>query len=138
MNEERWNVRAGQPTDYPGCWIVSGSNADSGKSWSFLRKEDGTFWEILLEDYFPRSGGTLRVELGNQITNETVLAQLREYYAEWLQANFRVEVFDCPERGFRNFPDRQSAKQYQDSIIKSGVKEVNIRIVEINKDETAL
>jgi len=90
------------------------------------------------QDYFPRSGGTLRVELGKQITNERVLAQLREYYAEWLQAKFRVEVFDCPERGFRNFPDRQSANQYRDSLIKSGVKEVNIRIVEINKDGAAL
>lgn len=137
MNEGKWSVRAGEPSDYPGCWMVTGSNAE-GESWVMLRKEDGTYWEVVEENYFPRSGGTLHVELGKSVTDAKILAQLREYYVEWQRAKFRVEVFDCPERGFRNFTDMESANQYRDSLVNNGVKDVNIRIVAINTEGAAL
>jgi hypothetical protein len=129
--EQPWNIKAGRLINYPGCWIVSGSNA-SGKSWSCFRKEDGTFWEVVREDLF-----TLKVELGNEVTDAKFLTSLREYYVEWQQAKFRVEVFDCPERGFRNFSDRESANQYRDSLVSSGVTEANIRIVAIKREGDA-
>jgi hypothetical protein len=135
--KEHWNIRAGQPIDYPGCWMIAASNADGG-GWSYFRKEDGTYWEIVTEDLFPRSGGTLRVELGNNVTDAKVLAQLREYYLEWQRTKFRVEVFDCPQRGFRNFANRKSAEEHRESLVKDGVKEVNIRIVAINSEGAAL
>jgi len=113
-------------------------NAASGESWAFFRKQDGTYWEIVREDYFPPSGGTLHVELGNRVTDETQVRRLREYHLEWMQTNYRVEIFDCPEQGFRNFADRQSANEYRDSILNSGVKDANIRIVAINRDGVAV
>lgn len=136
MNQEHWTIRAGTPSDYPGCWIVSGTNA-SGDSWSIFRKEDGTYWEIVREDYFPRSGGTLHVDLGERVTDVTRIRQLSEFYLEWLQAKYRVEVFDCPQQGFRNFADRLSANEYRDSLLNSGVKETNIRVVEIDRNGAA-
>src|ERR1700687_5057655 len=116
MNQEQWDVRAGQPTDYPGCWMLSGSKAD-GKSGAYFRKEDGTYWEVVEEDWFPSSGRTLQVKLGKSVTADKILTTLREYYLEWQQTKFRVEVFDCPKRGFRNFADRESANQYRDSLV---------------------
>jgi hypothetical protein len=116
--------------------MVSGSNAD-GKSWAYFRKEDGAYWEVVQQDLFPRSGGTLRVELGNNVTDAKVLTMLREYYLEWQVARFRVEVFDCPERGFRNFADQESANQYRESLVSNGVKDAHIRIVAINGEVCA-
>jgi hypothetical protein len=136
MENHNWSIKAGPPIDYPGCWIVSGTNM-SGDSWAIFRKEDGTYWEIAREVYFPRSGGTLHVDLGNKVTDESRLGQLREYYLEWQQTRYRVEVFDCPERGFRNFADRQSAHVYRDSLVGGGVKEANIRVVAVNGDGMA-
>ena len=137
MNQEEWDIRAGQPIDYPGCWMLSGSNSE-GKSWAYFRKEDGTYWEIVKQDLFPLSGGTLKVELGNNVTDAKVLTRLRGYYMEWRQSKFRVEVFDCPERGFRNFADRESANQYRDSLVSKGVQDANVRIVAINSEGAAL
>jgi hypothetical protein len=137
VNPEQWDIRAGQPIDYPGCWMLSGSNAD-GESWSYFRKEDGTYWEVARENLFPRSGGILHIELGCHVTDAAILKWLREYYAEWLQSKFRVEVFDCPEQGFRNFVDRESANQYRDSLVGKGVKDANIRIVAINREGVPL
>jgi hypothetical protein len=131
-NQEQWNIKAGPPINYPGCWMVSGSNA-TGKSWSCFRKEDGTFWEVVREDLF-----TLKVDLGNPITDASVLVTLREYYTQWQQTRFRVEIFDCPERGFQNFADRESANQYRDSLVIRGVKDSNIRIVAVNGEGAAL
>src|SRR5271156_5440205 len=110
----RWKISAGQPSDYPGCWIIRGEGSDGEREWSYFRKEDGTYWEILLEDIFPRSGGALQVDLGNQVVDETILSRLREYYVTSTDPKFRLEVFDCAERGFRNFVDRESANQYRD------------------------
>src|ERR1700735_5440479 len=110
MHQEQWDLRAGQPSDYLGCWMLTGSNAD-GKSWTYIRKEDGTYWEVAKENLFPCSGRTLEVELGNPVTDAKGLTRLREYHLEWQRTKFRLEVFDCPEHGFRNFADQESANQ---------------------------
>jgi hypothetical protein len=50
----------------------------------------------------------------------------------------RVEVFDCPERGSQNFPDRESADKHRDWLIENKVNDCNIRIVRINEDGAAI
>ena len=85
IENDQWTIRGGEPLDYPGCWVVTGTNANSGGSWSILRKEDGTYWEITAEHFFPPTGGTLRVELGNQITDPDKLVKLREFYLAYLE-----------------------------------------------------
>ena len=132
MNSEGWDIEAGQPRRYPGCWMLSGRNSD-GMSWAYFRKGDGTYWEVVKEDLL-----TLEVELGKHVTDPNVLKTLREHYVEWQQARFRVEIFDCVESGFRNFADRESANQYRDSLVNKGVRDANIRIVAINSEGAAL
>jgi hypothetical protein len=73
------------PVDYPGCWVVTETNNSNGSSWSIFRKEDGTYWEISGEHLFPPRGGTLLVDLGNEVTDAPRLTQLREVYSVWLK-----------------------------------------------------
>jgi hypothetical protein len=46
----------------------------------------------------------------------------------------RVEVFDCPERGYKDFPDRESADKYRDRLVGNKVDADNIRIVRIDEN----
>jgi hypothetical protein len=46
----------------------------------------------------------------------------------------RVEVFDCPERGYKDFPDRESAEKHRYWLIENKVSDGNTRIVRINED----
>ncbi|HEY6769864.1 MAG TPA: hypothetical protein VI386_34430 [Candidatus Sulfotelmatobacter sp.] len=92
MSEEKantandgWTIRGGVPVDYPGCWVVTGTDRSTGNSWSVFRKEDGTYWEITGEHFFPPTGETLLVDLGNEIVDPSRLTQLTEFYAEWLK-----------------------------------------------------
>jgi hypothetical protein len=80
-----WTIRGGVPVDYPGCWIVTGTDMSNGSSWSIFRKEDGTYWEIMGEHLFPPTGETLLVDLGKEVTDTRRLTQLRELYSEWLK-----------------------------------------------------
>jgi len=50
---------------------------------SIVRKPDEPYWQIASMDLFPRSGGTLHIELGDQVTDVKSLAQCREYYAQF-------------------------------------------------------
>jgi hypothetical protein len=79
----RWTIRGGVPVDYPGCWVVTGTNMSTGKSWSIFCKEDGTYWEITGEHFFPPTSETLLVDLGNEVSDPARLVRLREFYVEW-------------------------------------------------------
>jgi hypothetical protein len=137
MEEKHLIVKGGKPSDYPGCWIISGRLKDEADTWGVFRKPDGTYWYIVQEDFFPHAGGTLQVELGAQIVDVGLLERCSGYYTQLKQQRYRVEVFDCPERGSRNFVDRESAEEHKGWLIKKGVEEVNIRIVLISSDGAA-
>ncbi len=134
MGEKHLIVKGGQPVDYPGCWIISGRMEDETDGWGVFRKPDGTYWQIAQEDFFPRTGGTLRVDLGEQIVDEKQLEECRGYYTQLQQQRYRVEVFDCPQRGFRTFVNRKSAEEHREWLIRNGVSDANIRVVTIDKD----
>jgi hypothetical protein len=42
--------------DHPGWWKIDGRMKDESQRWSFVRKPDGTYWEVAAVDLFPRSG----------------------------------------------------------------------------------
>lgn len=43
--------------------------------------------------------------------------------------NYRVEVFDCPEAGFKCFPNLKAAMAHRDWLRANNVADRNIRIV---------
>jgi hypothetical protein len=60
------------------------------------------------------------------------------YICDECYQRYRVEVFDCPERGFQDLPTRETADRHRDWLIQSGVEGCNIRIVKINADGAAI
>jgi hypothetical protein len=46
----------------------------------------------------------------------------------------RVEVFDCPQRGYQDFTDRESADKHRDWLVENKVDASNIRIVRIDEN----
>lgn len=89
MNEEqkREDLKCGMLVDHPGHWMVSGTKTEESdyRSWSVVRKPEGTYWQVASMDFFPRSGGTLKVETGDQIVDEEALAYCEDVYARWLK-----------------------------------------------------
>jgi len=75
----------GELVDYPGWYQINGGTEDGSKSWSVVRKPDGTWWWVAATDIFPRSGGTMRIDVGDQITDENMLSQCEENYVELVQ-----------------------------------------------------
>ena len=81
-------MTGGELRDHPACWIirgrVEGESAESGE-WCVLRKPDGTYWEVAGEHLFPPTGGTCRIEIGDQIVDRKVLAECEAYYTQLQQ-----------------------------------------------------
>jgi hypothetical protein len=80
---KRMTFRGSYPVDHPGWWMLEASAAGESETRSIIRKPDGTYRQIASIDLFPRSGGTLHIELGDQVTDAKSLAQCREYYAQF-------------------------------------------------------
>ena len=85
MEDTGATFRGGELIDYPGWYKIDGSTEDGAKSWSAVRKPDGTWWWVAVTHLFPPGGGTLNLELGDQITEPKTLAQCNEQYADLLQ-----------------------------------------------------
>lgn len=82
-------VKGGELEGHPDWWQIVETVVDgSSGSWMFLRRPDGTFWEVASVDYFPRTGGNVRIDIGDQILDRRLLDRCREYYSR-LQANGR-------------------------------------------------
>jgi hypothetical protein len=77
-------LTGGELRDHPG-WKIDGRIEGESDHWSVVRKPDGTYWEVVAVDLFPRTGGTMRVDLGDQITNTKLVAQCEEYYVQLRQ-----------------------------------------------------
>jgi hypothetical protein len=89
-SNKRFMLKGGELRDYPGWWKIDEGIEGESEHWSFVRKPDGTYWEVVAVDLFPRTGGTMRVDLGEQITNTKLVAQCEEYYVQ-LQQNTAEE-----------------------------------------------
>jgi hypothetical protein len=80
--------------DLPGHYKITVTvEGDDDREWSVIRKPDGTYWEYMGCDIFPRSGGILRVDIGDQIVDKKALALCEENYKqvrESLAAKLRV------------------------------------------------
>jgi hypothetical protein len=75
----------GELADYPGWYKIEGGTEDRPRSWSVIRKPDGTWWKVAAEHYFPTGGGNLRIDLGDEITDEDMLTQCEENYRQLLE-----------------------------------------------------
>jgi len=80
--------------DHPGCLKIDLSvEGETERSWSFVRKPDGTYWAGTVLDLFPRSGAReMQVDFGEQILNPKALARCEEYYSQWKQKTARSEI----------------------------------------------
>lgn len=86
MNDEqpqRLVFKGGPLVDHPDWWMIEvWKENDESNSRSFVRIEDGTYWDVAATDLFPRTGGTFRVTLGDQITNHEAVAQCHDFYTK--------------------------------------------------------
>lgn len=44
--------------------------------------QDGTYWHVAATDLFPRTGGTMKVTPGDQITDPKTVALCEDYYTQ--------------------------------------------------------
>jgi hypothetical protein len=86
MDGKRVMVKGGELLGHPGYWQIIERVEGEPDSWMFVRKPDGTFWEIAGVDYFPRTGGTVRIDVGGQILDRRLLAQCEQYYSQLIGA----------------------------------------------------
>jgi hypothetical protein len=75
--------KGGPLVDHPDWWMIEmWKENNPGDTREFVRKEDGTYWDIASTDLFPRSGGTMKVTLSEQITDEKRLSICRDFYKQ--------------------------------------------------------
>jgi hypothetical protein len=65
---------------------------DESDGWSVVREPEGSWWYVANTDIFPRAGGILRVNLGDQITDQNVLDQCERYFSWMMKEGDRVRV----------------------------------------------
>jgi hypothetical protein len=70
--------RQGELKDHPGWWKLDGRTEGKSEYWSVVWKPDGTYWEVASTDIFPLSAGTLKVGLGDQISDPKTVAECEE------------------------------------------------------------
>jgi hypothetical protein len=79
-------LTGGELRDQPGWWKIDGRIEGESKSWSFVRKTDGTYWEVAGVHVFPPSGEALvRIDIGDQIRDTKTIAQCEEYFSQLQQ-----------------------------------------------------
>ena len=81
-DNRRLRIGGGELVDYPGWWKITARFEDETEAWTFIRKEDGTYWEIRSVDYFPRTGEMVRIALGDQITDSKLVDECDSLYAD--------------------------------------------------------
>jgi hypothetical protein len=75
----------GELADYPGWYKIDGGTETEPRTWSVVRKPDGTWWWVTAHHIFPTTGGSLRIELGDQITDDNMLSQCDEHFRQLLE-----------------------------------------------------
>jgi hypothetical protein len=89
MTEEqkREELKCGMLVDHPGHWMMSGTRTKDN-DYSFVEcwsEAGGTYWQVASMDFFPRSGSTVKSEIGDQIVDTKALAYCEGCYAQWLE-----------------------------------------------------
>jgi hypothetical protein len=79
------NISGGELFDWPGHWKITGRVEGESDSWSVVRRPDGTFWQVAGTHYFPPTGGTVRIDLGDQIVDAQKLARCEDWYEQLKQ-----------------------------------------------------
>jgi hypothetical protein len=82
---KRWLISGGELLENPGWWKIDGRVEGESDRWSVVRKLDGSWWYVAATDIFPRGGGLVRIDLGDQVTDEKVLDKCEEYFSELQQ-----------------------------------------------------
>jgi hypothetical protein len=80
MDTKREILMGGELLDYPGCWKITVTIEGESGEWSVFRKPDGTYWSVAGVHIFPPGGGTLHIDIGDQIVDEKELAQCDACY----------------------------------------------------------
>src|ERR1700693_4899338 len=75
--------KGGPLVDHPDWWMIEmWKENNPGDTRELVRKDDGTDWEMASTDWFPRSGGTMKRTLSEQITDEKRLSICRDFYTQ--------------------------------------------------------
>lgn len=82
MAEKRQIVGGGELVDNPGHWFIKVRIDSETGEWRFLRKPDGTFWNIEAVHIFPPGGGNVRVDVGDQIRDEKVVSRCEAHFEQ--------------------------------------------------------
>jgi hypothetical protein len=76
-------IRGGELLDAPGRYMITITlEGDHEREWKFVRKPDGSYWQVASTDLFPRTGGILRVDLGDEIVDPKALSLCETYYLQ--------------------------------------------------------
>lgn len=82
---KRKAITGGTLTDAPDHYAVTvADEGDSEPEWIFVRKPDGTYWDVVAFDFFHRT------TLGKQIVDSDLLSLCEEYYEQSLPAETRT------------------------------------------------
>ena len=89
MNIKSGTIIGGEPLpDYPGHWsitvVIHGESGET-EELGFIRKPDGTYWQIAGKHSIPSENVTVRFEFGDEILDENALALCRACYTQLQQ-----------------------------------------------------
>jgi hypothetical protein len=82
---KRLLLTGGELFENPGWWKIDGRVEGESDHWSVVRKPDASWWYVAAVDIFPRTGGIVRIDLGDQITDAKVTDQCEEYFSQLQQ-----------------------------------------------------
>ncbi len=82
METKREIISGGEIRGWPGYWEVKSRTEGDAKEWRALRKPDGSFYEVLRAHILPPSGGPAKMEIGEQIHDEKIIAYGEAIYAQ--------------------------------------------------------
>jgi hypothetical protein len=96
---KRLLLSGGELLENPGFWKIDGRVEGESDHWSVVRKPDGSWWYVAGTHIFPPGGGLLRLDLGDEITDEKVVDQCEEYFSQMIKRGDRVRVIKTGTTG---------------------------------------
>jgi len=96
---KRLLLSGGELLESPGFWKIDGRVEGESDHWSVVRKPDGSWWYVAGTHIFPPGGGLLRLDLGDEITDEKVVDQCEEYFSQMIKRGDRVRVIKTGTTG---------------------------------------
>jgi hypothetical protein len=80
-------LTGGPLVDAPGHYrIIVTVEGDDEHAFDVVRKPDGTFWKVARVDLFPKTGGMLRIDLGEQIVEPKALQFCEQHFKQLKEA----------------------------------------------------